>query len=84
MKDGHRTFMPPSSACGPTHDYLIHDYLLVFQVACVAESHEEPDPGWSTAVNAVLEEDGSEDDISLSTNKNVGVANGFRSQFHYS
>jgi PilZ domain-containing protein len=36
--------MPPSSACGPTHDFL-----LVFHVARVAELHEEPDLGWGMA-----------------------------------
>jgi hypothetical protein len=39
-------------------------FLLVFHVARVAESHEQPDLGWLLGLWSYLEEDGSEDDIS--------------------
>lgn len=52
MKNRHRTFIAPSSVYSPTRDCL-----LVFQVARVAESHEQPDLSWVTALMA-LGEDG--------------------------
>ena len=51
--------MQLSSACG-----LTHDFLLVFRVARVSESHAEPGRlGWATVLMA-LEEEGSENDTS--------------------
>jgi hypothetical protein len=58
MKDEYRTFIPPSSTCGP-----IYDFLFVFQVARVPESHEQPNLGWATVLMALAEE-GSENDTS--------------------